>query len=127
MKTQKNEKVLHSRVSKDLYDKIASKARKNRISTSNLVRNLVEDYLEIHGEVWDTIDKKLRSYLDNDDKAIIGYQEIILSKDAKCSNCGKNLKEGTQGLIGLLENSSRKIVICTDCREKKRERKENNL
>jgi len=118
MDENKNEKVVHTRVSKELYEKISSKARKHRISTSNLLRNLVEDYLEIHGDVWDAIDKKLNSYIASGEDAIIGYQPLTLSKRVKCSLCDKTLKKGAEAFIGYFEKSSQKVVVCSDCKAK---------
>ncbi len=118
MNDKKNEKVVHTRVSKKLYDKISNKAKKHRITTSNLLRNLVEDYLEIHGEVWDAIDKKLRDYLASGEDSIIGYQSISLNKNSNCSLCSKTLKKGSQVFIGFFEKSPQKIIICPKCKEK---------
>ena len=118
MDDKKNEKVVHTRVSKKLYDKISSKAKKNRITTSNLLRNLVEDYLDIHGEVWDAIDKKLRDYLATGEDSIIGYQSISLNKNVSCSLCEKILKKEEKAFIGFFEKSSQKIIVCPECKEK---------
>lgn len=118
MDDHKNEKVVHTRVSKELYDKISSKAKKHRITTSNLLRNLVEDYLEIHGEVWEAIDKKLRSYLVSGEDSIIGYQPITLNKNVRCSLCGKTFKKEVQVFIGFFEKSAQKIIVCSECKGK---------
>ncbi|TRZ51396.1 hypothetical protein D4R99_04440 [bacterium] len=120
MNENKNEKVVHTRISKKLFDKISSKAKKHRITTSNLLRNLVEDYLEIHGDVWDAIDKKLRSYLASGEDSIIGYQSITLNKNSHCPLCGKILKKGAQAFIGFFEKSSQKIIVCPECKEKEK-------
>lgn len=120
MDDSKNEKVVHTRVSKELYDKISSKAKKHRITTSNLLRNLVEDYLEIHGEVWDAIDKKLRSYIDSGEDSIVGYQSITLNKNVHCSLCGKTLKKEAQAFIGFFEKSTQKIIVCAECKDKEK-------
>ncbi len=126
MNDEKNKKVLHARVSKDLFDKISDKAKKHRISTSNLIRNLVEDYLEIHGDVWDAIDDKLRSYLEKGDDSIIGYQPLTLSKNTICALCGKKLKEKTQSYIGFFEKSSQKIIVCASCKAEKESKSDDN-
>lgn len=117
MNDNKNEKVVHTRVSKELYNKISNKAKKNRVTTSNLLRNLLEDYLEIHGEVWDAIDKKLRSYLVSGEDSIVGYQSINLNKNVHCSLCGKTLKKNAQVFIGFFEKSTQKIIVCAECKD----------
>lgn len=119
MQDKRREKIVHTRVSQDLYNKISTKARKHRITTSNLIRNLVEDYLEIHGDVWDAIDSKLRNYLAKGDDSIIGYQPIILSKNTVCAFCNSKLNVGSQAYIGLFEKSPQKIIVCADCKEEK--------
>jgi len=118
MKYNKNEKVVHTRISKDLFEKISQKAKKNRISTSNLLRNLVEDYLEIHGDIWDAIDNKLKDYLSSGEDSIIGYQSILLNKKLNCAICNKVLDFGSHVFIGFFEKSPQKIIVCTDCKEK---------
>src|SRR3989344_2763536 len=123
MQDKKQEKVLHTRVSRELFEKVSTKARKHRVSTSNLIRNLVEDYLEIHGDVWDAIDNKLRNYLDKGEDSIIGYQSLILNKDTTCDLCNKKLKAGAQASIGFFEKSSQKIIVCEDCKNEKPEQK----
>jgi len=118
MTDNKNEKVVHTRISKELYDKISTKAKKHRITTSNLLRTLVEDYLELHGEAWDIIDNKIRSYLSSNEDSIVGYQPITLSKDTKCSLCKKSLEKDSKVFVGFFEKSSQKIIVCSDCKEK---------
>jgi len=115
MQNNKNEKVVHTRVSNELFKKILDKAKKNRVSTSNLIRNLVEDYIEIHGEVWEAVDKKIKTYLDSEDDSIVGYQPIILSTTKKCFTCGIELKTGEHAFVGVQDNSPKKIIVCQKC------------
>lgn len=118
MQNSKNEKVVHTRISKKLFEKISQKAKKNRISTSNLLRNLVEDYIEIHSDVWDAIDNKIKNYLSKGDDSIIGYQSIILNKKLLCALCNKELSSGSQAFIGFFEKSPQKIIVCEKCKMK---------
>jgi hypothetical protein len=113
--TTKQNKILHTRVSKDLYSKISDKAKKHRVTVSNLVRNLVEDYFEIHNEVLDVVDREIREHLDNNEN-ILGYQPITLEKNTSCNICGEKLQKGEGGFIGFFENSNKKIVVCQKCR-----------
>ncbi|MCX6789522.1 MAG: hypothetical protein NTZ42_02850 [Candidatus Gribaldobacteria bacterium] len=71
-----NNKIINTRVSKKLYEKISVEAKKNRTNVSNLIRNLVEDALEIHEDIHEAVDKKIRKYLSETEKQnILGYQE----------------------------------------------------
>lgn len=111
----KRNKVLHARVSKDLYEEISKKAKKHRVTVSNLIRNVVEDYLEIQGDVLDVVDDKIKRYLDKDIQTV-GYQQITLTKRTICQRCREGLKKGAQAYIGFSGDSSRSILICGECR-----------
>ena len=114
-----NDKVINTRVSKKLYEKISSKAQKNRITVSNLIRNLVEDTLEIHEDIHEAIDKKIRRYLtEAEKKDILGYQEVILAKDASCDNCDKKLKDSDSAYFAFFSDSDAKIILCSICKAK---------
>ena len=113
------DKILHTRVSENLYEKISSKAKKNRITISNLIRNLVEDTLEIHGDIHEAIDKKIKKYLTNKNRHdILGFQEINLAKTSLCENCGKKLKSSEIAYFAFFENSDSKIILCSNCKSK---------
>ena len=113
-------KTLQARISEDLYDKISKKAKNHRITISNLVRNLAEDYFEIHDEVWDLVDDKIRKMLKTKagKKKVLGFQMITLTTDSQCHICEKELKKGDQINIAFFADSSKTAVVCSDCRKK---------
>jgi Fe-S cluster biosynthesis and repair protein YggX len=112
-----NTKVLNARISKQLYEKISDKAKKNRVSVSNLIRNLMEDALEIHEDLHDAIDQKIRKYLSEDDKKnVLGYQEVVLAKDTECDNCGKSLRANESAYFAFFEDSDTKALLCLKCK-----------
>lgn len=111
------DKVLNARVSKKLYEKIASKAKKNRMTVSNLIRNLVEDALELHEDFHEAVDRKIRKYLSKTDKQnILGYQEVVLAKDTECDNCGDSLKASEKAYFAFFENRDIKAILCAKCK-----------
>ncbi len=113
-------KTVQARISEDLYDKISKKAKNHRITVSNLVRNLVEDYFEIHDEVWDLVDERIRKMLKTEvgKKKVLGFQTITLTADCKCHICERNLNKGDQANIAFFADSSKTAVVCSDCRKK---------
>ena len=114
-----NNKILNARVSKKLYEKISVEAKKNRITVSNLIRNLVEDALEIHDDIHEAVDKKIRKYLSETEKQnILGYQEIVLVKNTVCDNCDQPLKASTTAYLVFLENKDTRVVFCANCQNK---------
>ena len=114
-----HQKVLNTRVSKQLYNKISDKAKKNRTTVSNLIRNLVEDALEIHEDIHEAVDKKIRRYLfESEEQKILGFQEVSLAKDTKCDSCDSSLKTSEKAFFAFFEDSDLKAVICSDCKTK---------
>jgi hypothetical protein len=109
--------VIHTRISKETYEELSKNAKKRRVTISNLIRNIVEDSLDLSGEVFDLVDEKIRNRLHKED-SILGYQKITLSKDTVCDFCGKDLEKGTTINIAFLENSSKKPTVCDECKKK---------
>ncbi|PJB87670.1 hypothetical protein CO083_05805 [Candidatus Roizmanbacteria bacterium CG_4_9_14_0_8_um_filter_34_12] len=114
------QKVLHARVSEELYDKISQKAKKHRVTISNFVRSLIEDYSELSGDVFEIIDDKIREHLKKKKEEVLAYHPIILGKNTACYICDKKLIKGENANIAFFEKSSRKIVVCDDCRKNDR-------
>lgn len=113
-------KVINTRVSEELYEKISKKAEEHRVTVSNLVRNLVEDIVEVHGDLSDVFDKKLKKTLfDKDEDGILGHQEITLSKNTDCDVCEKKVKKGAQAYVEIYEQSNSKSLICEACKKKR--------
>ena len=113
-------KVIHTRVSEELYDRISKKAEDHRVTVSNLVRNLVEDVIEIHGDLSDVFDKKLKkSLFSKDDDSVLGHQAITLGKNTNCNTCEKSIKKGSRAFIEIYEHSNDKSVVCETCKQKK--------
>src|SRR5882672_9470453 len=109
-------KIVHTRITNEMYDKLSKNAKTRRVTISNLIRNIVEDSLDLSGEVLTLVDEKLRKRLHRDD-AILGYQAITLSKDTVCDFCGKDLAKGSNINLALLENSAKKLTVCDDCKK----------
>ena len=109
-------KVVHTRISDEMYDQLSKNAKKRRVTISNLVRNIVEDSLDLSGEVFNLVDEKLRKRLHRED-AILGYQPITLSKDTVCDFCGKDVIKGSSVNLAFLENSAKKLTVCDDCKK----------
>lgn len=114
-----NDKVINTRVSKDLYDKISTKARKHRVTISNLIRTLVEDTLEVHAEIHDAIDKKIKTYLaDGEKEDLLGFQEVALAKEAPCDDCGKILRTTDTAFVAVFARGDVKMILCSSCKTK---------
>ncbi|MDA1316686.1 MAG: hypothetical protein O3B87_01525 [bacterium] len=121
-----NEKILNARISKKLYEKVSQKAKRNRTTVSNLIRNIIEDTLEIHNDFHDAVDKKITKYLSNAQKEdIVGFQEMFLAKDAQCVECEKIIKSPSVAYFAFFENNDSRVIICESCKTRNTKEKIN--
>lgn len=109
-----NEKVVNTRITQDLYDKIMKKAKKNGTTISTLVRDLLEDSIDVYSDVSKIIDQKIRDYLKED--KVVGYQEIVAANVLECANCSAKIKKGDKTYMVVTEkNSGPKLFLCSKC------------
>ena len=112
-------RVVHTRLPEELFDKIVESAKKNRTTVSGLMRNLLEDFLDISEDFSDIATDKVRNMFfgkQKDDKGeLIGYQPITLVKDTQCENTGKKMKKGAQAYLAFYENCQKGIIVCKEC------------
>lgn len=113
------EKVVHTRLSKELYEKVSGKSKKYRLTVSQLLRNLVEDYLEVSGDVIDIVDSKIKELLENEKEEILGFETVTLNKNTNCLLCDRNLKKGENANLAFFEKTHHKAVVCQECRKEK--------
>lgn len=112
-------KVVQSRIPEELYEKIVAKARSHRVTVSNFVRNLVEDVIEIHGEVADALDASVKKAIARPGAGeVAGTQEMILHKDRACDRCQHILKQGKKAHLVWYEGLRNQRIICASCHGK---------
>ena len=113
------EKVINARVSQKIYEAIAKKAKKNRVSVSNLIRNLVEDAIELHEEFHDTVNEITLGKSESVDLSeIVGFQEIQLTKATKCVICNQLISPNTKAYLAIITSKQPNIIVCTACKDK---------
>src|SRR5262249_29322297 len=112
---EKKEKVIHTRISESLDDEIRERANRLGLSVSNLVRNvllntfgLVEDIVADSANIGRASGRgsskarhaaareRRRAAADEEAEAnVIGWQEVVLNRNAVCDTCNAILKKGT--------------------------------
>lgn len=126
---ERKEKVLHTRVPEALERELRQRARRNGISVSGVVRNvlvrtfgLVEDIvsdsagiaLAIAGH--DLPDRPAVRAPEPDADAVLAWQVAILNLNAVCDACNAILPRGTRAGIGLLRDGARaRAIRCSAC------------
>ncbi|MGH7822715.1 MAG: hypothetical protein ACREQ9_23400 [Candidatus Binatia bacterium] len=122
-------RVLHTRIPESLEDAIKERARRLRIPVSNLVRNVLEQTFQlVEDVVGDGLElaetarrgaERVRKATERPQPEIYGWQAIILNRDERCGQCGKELDRGAEAFCGLSDRpDARPAFLCGNCMEK---------
>ena len=106
------ERILHTRIPVALEDQIKRLADRLRVPVSNLVRNMLEDAIDMTKRVRDRMDGHVTEIRDD----VYGWQELTLNIEAPCSRCQRNLPRGERAHVGLtLHPREGRVFICSAC------------
>jgi hypothetical protein len=141
---EKKERVLHTRVPESLEAELRHKAQDLGISVSNLVRNVLGHAFGLVGDVvadGHAIARAARGDAAADRRAgsapgsepaahravpppaiddVLGWQPMVLGKNAVCARCNAILPRGSDAASGFTETTSARLVICLACLEQQR-------
>lgn len=125
---EKKERVIHTRVPESLEAELRRRAQDLGISVSNLVRNVIGHAFGLVGDVAadsHAIARAARGETNrgrasvrgdaggvDDPDEVVGWQPIVLAKNAVCSRCNAILPKGTEGAIATGGDRS---IVCTTC------------
>lgn len=104
--------ILNLRVSKETYDKIKNKAKKNGHTISALLRGVIDDSVEIISDISNDLAGKKHSQKFSD---IISYHKAVLAQSKKCDNCDAGMVPGDLTTIGETA-SDKTYYFCSRCR-----------
>jgi hypothetical protein len=120
---EKKERVLHTRVPESLETHLRERAEDLGISVSNLVRNVLGHAFGLVGDV--VADSHAVARAARGAKApaappsglddVLGWQPIVLGKNAVCARCNELLPRGTDAATSVTEHGGARFVICTAC------------
>ena len=123
---EKKERVIHTRVPESLETHLREKAQDLGISVSNLVRNVLGHAFGLVGDV--VADSHAIARAAKGDKKrpatpapvasvslddVLGWQQIVLNKNAVCAKCNAILPKGRDAAVGV----GTQLVICSSCLE----------
>jgi hypothetical protein len=127
---EKNERVLHTRVPERLEAELKERAENLGVSVSNLVRNvlnnafgLVEDIVVDSARIAHSARTGLRTTAaaataaQADDGEVVGWQEMVLNKNAVCERCNAILARGTDAAIAIVDGAGPRAIVCPGCLE----------
>jgi hypothetical protein len=109
MAAEKKERVLHARIPAALEEQIKRLADSLRVPVSNLVRNMLEDAIDM-----------TRRMAGDSLAGVYGWQELVLAVAVPCDLCGQKLGAGEPAYVGLSHSTrDAKHFICPDCLPRK--------
>lgn len=123
---EKKERVLHTRVPESLETQLREKAQDLGISVSNLVRNVLGHAFGLVGDVVADSHAVARAARGDKKRAttpapvtsvslddVLGWQQIVLNKNAVCAKCNAILPKGRDAAVGV----GTSLVVCPSCLE----------
>jgi len=123
------ERVLHTRVPESLETHLRARASELGVSVSNLVRNVLGHAFGLVGDVVADAHAITRAARGDTTTVappppvahalgdVLGWQPIIMGKNAVCAKCNAILPKGSNAAIGV----GTQLVVCTACLEELRQ------
>lgn len=130
-KSDKKERVLHTRVPAVLEAELKAAARSLRVPVSNLVRTILEDAVTIADrateQVEDRLNRAAASVHGNREKMkervqrkshlsdVVAYQPVVMAVGGTCASCSGALEPGNDAALGITDQPGPKVFVCSDC------------
>lgn len=126
----KKERVLHTRIPAVLEAELKRLASSLRVPVSNLVRTILEDALAVADRATAVVEGELQAAarMASDQREalkklhrksmledVIGYQPLVVTQDALCTGCGKDLRRGAQAWLGIRDTPGPRVIACDGC------------
>jgi hypothetical protein len=126
MDDDRKERVLHTRVPEKLESELKERAAELGVSVSNLVRNVLTHAFGLVGDVVADGARVARAATGQRPPSptasdVIGWQQLVLQKNAVCTNCNDILPRGRDAAIAITEGGSGpRPIVCLRCLEELR-------
>ena len=112
MKCSTKDCILNLRVSKETYEKIKERAKRDGDTASSLIRSLIQDSIDTVAD----LSFEFLSEADKQDTKIVSYHKGVLAQGRECENCRHTMKEGNAVVIGET-STGRRSYFCLDCKQ----------
>jgi hypothetical protein len=146
-KDSRKDRLIQARVPRELEGVVKEAARRNRLTVSQLIRNLLEDTFEIVNTVVDEVDHLVadsaeivenvrrgarrvreastRSAAPAEDALahVCAWNPVVLNRAVECSKCGRAIRTGENGFAGLSDEPGSRAPgsrawLCLECAER---------
>lgn len=139
------DRVVQTRVPRDLESVLKREARRRRLTVSHLIRNVLEDAFALVDGVVANVDDLVTDSVElvrkvgSDARRVAGavrevgrepardgedegpahvwaWNRVVLNRTADCSRCRRSMARGTEAYAGLSDDASRpREWLCGDC------------
>lgn len=129
----RKERVLHTRVPEKLEAELKERAAELGMSVSNLVRNVLTHAFDLVGDivadganVARTASGARRAVTRAEATPadvladVIGWQPLVLQKNAVCTRCNDILARGKDAAIAITDGGGPRPIVCPRCLEELR-------
>jgi hypothetical protein len=125
---KRKERVLHARISETLDQELKERATELGVSVSNLVRNvllnafgLVNSVVKDGASVARSARGETSATPTEADPSVVGWQTMVLNRNALCATCNAILPRGSQGAVAVVSHRTQhlepRLTLCTKCLE----------
>ena len=130
----RKERVLHTRVPEKLEHELKERAAELGVSVSNLVRNVLTHAFGLVGDVVADGARVARAAtggprppaapIEPAGADVIGWQQLVLQKNAVCHECNALLPRGSDAAIAITEGQGPRPIQCLRCLDALRKRED---
>jgi hypothetical protein len=127
---ERKDRLIQTRVDEGLDETLRDAAKQQRVTVSQLIRNVLEDTFHLVDNVVQDaanlgaavkrdaqrIAASARGEARDPIAQIEAWQEVVLGRDQSCARCGSGLERGKKGLMGIGDDpAAPKLWLCPDC------------
>ena len=122
----RKERVLHTRVPERLEAELKERAADLGVSVSNLVRNVLTHAFGLVGDIVADGAQVARSARGERKEPVaapprpaevLGWQPLVLGKNAVCAACNDILARGADGAVAITDGGGPRAIVCPRCLE----------
>ncbi len=127
---ERKDRLVQARVDEELDEVLRDAAKQQRVSVSQLVRNVLEDTFKLVDNVVADA-AKLGAGVARDARkvaaaargeprdplaGVAAWQEVVLARDQGCAQCGVAMKRGQPAMMGITDDpAATRPWLCTAC------------